>query len=117
MAEARGIVFDFADTLIASDRARIRELRRLVGPGVDLRQVRQKAQEWYDRYRRGECTWEEQRRARWIAIGVAAEDAAAVDDDYRRHYDSIRLRVGVREMLNGFARCWTSPRSSQQLHA
>ena len=65
-------IFDLDDTLIASDRARMRKLRDLLGPGADLRRARAIAQECWDAYQRGESSWDEQRRRRWTAIGCVA---------------------------------------------
>jgi HAD superfamily hydrolase (TIGR01509 family) len=94
-------VFDLDDTLIASDRARVRKLRSLLGPGVDLRRVRAVAQECWESYQRGECSWDEQRRRRWTGIGVAHERAIEIDDEYRAHYETIRIRPGARSLLAG----------------
>src|SRR5215470_6465830 len=93
------VVFDLDDTLIASDRARIRKLRELLGRGADLRQAMAVAMEWWNAYQRGECSWDEQRRQRWIAIGIPEDKAIAIDDDYRSHYDTIRIRPGARGLL------------------
>ena len=92
-------VFDLDDTLIASDRARMRKLRALLGPDADLRRVRAVAQECWDSHQRGECSWDEQRCRRWTAIGVPEERAIAVDDEYRAHYETIRIRPGARDLL------------------
>lgn len=91
--------FDLDGTLIASDRARIRKLRELLGPGVKMRDVRAIAQECWEAYQRGECSWDEQRRRRWTGVGVPEERALQVDDDYRRHYETICIRPGARALL------------------
>lgn len=98
------VVFDLDDTLIASDRARMRKLRELLGPGADLRRARAVAEECFESYQRGEVSWEEQRRRRWTAIGVRDDRAQLVDDDYRRHYESIRIRPGARALLTALRR-------------
>lgn len=95
------VVFDLDDTLIASDRARSRKLRELLGPGADLRRVRAVAQECWEAYQRGECSWEQQRRRRWTAIGVPDDRALEVDDEYRAHYETIRIRPGARALVTG----------------
>ncbi|MBO0702982.1 MAG: HAD family hydrolase [Candidatus Dormibacteraeota bacterium] len=94
-------VFDLDDTLIASDRARLRKLRQLLGPGVDLHRVQEVARECWEAYQRGDCTWDEQRRRRWTAIGIPEERALEVDDAYRAHYETIRIRPGARALLTG----------------
>jgi HAD superfamily hydrolase (TIGR01509 family) len=95
------VVFDLDDTLIASERARMRKLGALLGPGADLRRVRAIAEECWAAYQRGDCSWAEQRRRRWTAIGVLESRAVELDDEYRSHYRTIRIRPGARALLTG----------------
>src|SRR6266481_4089939 len=95
------VVFDLDDTLLASDRARTRALRQMLGPNADLHWARAVAQECWDAYQRGDCSWDEQRRRRWIAVGVPEERAIEIDDQYRAHYEAIRIRPGAKALLTG----------------
>jgi HAD superfamily hydrolase (TIGR01509 family) len=95
------VVFDLDDTLIASDRARIRTLRQLLGPDADLRRAMAVSKECWDSYQRGDCSWDEQRRRRWTAIGIPEERADEIDHEFRAHYDTIRIRPGARALLLG----------------
>jgi len=72
------VIFDLDDTLIASDRARTRTLRQLLGPNADFGRTKTVAQECWESYQRGECTWDEQRRRRWTAMGIAEDLALSI---------------------------------------
>src|SRR2546423_9650046 len=82
----------------------MRKLRELLGPGADLRGARAVAQEYFEAYQRGVYSWEDQRRGRWTAVGVPEDCAHLVDDDYRGHYESIRIRPGARALLTALRR-------------
>ena len=95
------VVFDLDDTLLASERARLRTLRRLLGSPALVRRLARVNTESWRRYMAGEQTLEQHRIGRWAAVGIPEDEAAAVDVQYRAHYETIRIRLGARAMLAG----------------
>jgi len=82
----------------------MRKLGALLGPGADLRRARAIADECWAAYQRGDCSWDEQRRRRWTALGVLESRADELDDEYRSYHRTIRIRPGARALLTGLKR-------------
>jgi hypothetical protein len=90
----RAAVFDLDDTLIASERARRRCLRGLLDSDEAIQDFHRASRYWFERYKAGLCTADEQRCNRWIAIGIPRETALTMDEEYRAYHGRIHKRRG-----------------------
>lgn len=90
---------DFDDTLAATRKARLRGLRLLRELGVDTDRFAAIDAGCWERFARGETTYPELIRARWLEYGLKGDQAERLDSIYRGCLDSVNPHSGAHRLL------------------